>query len=689
MTVSFCTIDADSPEQACERGAQELGVPVTDVAAEAIETDRYRVSLLRAPSTIAVDVTFDQHEALVTFITPPIGDAPAPTREDVVAALAGISVTQGLLFDEIDALVADVATQGVERRNVTVARGQRAASPKEGTIVRHYHQPTEEEPDRHRLLVRDGDLLIEHLPGTPGAPGFTVTGETLPAPVSAAQPVAVGAGIDGNESTGRWVAAVPGFGYLEEDDAGLPQVVPAVTVSDDRMHGFIDLRAPGADEAPLTRAEMDAALCAAGVVHGLLPKRLDAAWAAYQELGTLPRPIRIADGTPPQPGRDAGIEYAIEITQVVGDIANSGGRIDYHERHTVRNVEAGCVLGTWYPAGAGEAGRGVDGTEVAAAAGAECALVVEDNIETAPQEDGSVVLTATIDGMVVVKPNGAVSVVDLLTIPGDVDFHVGNIDANGSVLIKGTIRAGFSVKAKHDITVQECIEEAIVEAGDALLVKQGIIGDDGVWVHAGAEVAANYTQHAHITCGGDVIIRDSDSNSVIECAGRLVACDGHGRLMGGRYTAAQGVVARVIGSDFGAPTVVSVGDNPLVARALRDVAQRLSDVHGQMEKIRRVLNADTLTHLEAHITSAQSDAMRQLLQRRRDLDAVEAELTAEREALETQVQAGAAPAVEVQETVYYGVDIYVRGHRYHTDEIGPPTRFQLDPTTHEVRADPL
>ncbi len=686
MSTRFCTVHEASLESARDAGARELDVPPEDVEAEELASGEYRVTVVRARSSITVNVSFDNLEATIALMTPPIGDAPLPTRDDLVVAMAAAGVTQGVLLGEIDALVADMAAEPVEKRNVVVARGRRPVPGEDGKVVRHYLQPTEAEPERRRRIVREGELLIEQDDSKPGTPGFTVVGQTMPAPQGAQEEVTTGSGISVSAGQNRWTAAAPGFGYLEFGPNDLPTVVPAVTIGEDHMHAFIDLRTPTADEEPLQRGELDAALAAAGVAHGLLPKRLDAAWAAHLERGDLPRPIRIADGTPPQRGRDAGIDFEFDLAQGVGNLSEESGRIDFRERGTVNNVREGQLLGTWRPAGPGEPGQGVDGTVLPADPGTEGTLTAGENVETEEQEDGSVLIAAVMDGMAVLKPGDVLHVVEVMLIPGDVDFSVGNIDATGSILVKGTIRAGFRVTAKHDITVQESIEEAIVEAGGEVLVRHGIIGGDDARVHGELGVTANFAQHAYITSGGDVVIRDSDSNSVIECAGQLLAADGHGRLMGGRYLAGRGLVARVLGSDFGAPTLVAVGDDPLKARELRDVRERLTDVEAQLEKIASVLEQAGLRHPGTALTPDQAAAAEKLREQQGLLQDEANALTAQGEELDAKVQEGAAPMVDVKDTCYYGVEIYIRGFRLRTQDALQATRFVLDPKKREVRA---
>lgn len=689
MPLQFCTIEATSVDEAREAGARELGVPPDDVSADPLGPGRYRVAISRADCVITIALSFDKFQAEIQHIALPIGDGAPPTRDRIIRALAQEGVTQGLLEEKIDHAVAAITEQGVEVRNVVVARGQRPTPVNVGKIVRHYLRPTEEEPSRCRRIVRQGELLIERAGSAPGEPGFTVTGDTLPAPMGEMESVVVGPGVEVDEAEMRWCVTAPGFGYLACDADGVPTVTPAVAPNEDGMRAYLDLLGPGADEAPVTREEVDAALEAGGMTHGSLTDQVEAAWATFQKHGRLPKPVCVVRGTPAVPGRDAGIDFAVDVRSAVGQVDEETGRIDYRERNAVRNVRTGQVLGTWHPAGAGEPGCTVDGKELPPTAGREGTLTAEENVETAEQPDGTVLLTAARNGMVVTKPGGIVSVVDLMQIPGDVDYSVGNFDATGAVHIKGTIRAGFRITAECDITVQESIEDALVEAGTELLVLQGIIGGENSLVRAGTRVTANFAQSARILCDGDVEIRDSASNSTIECGGKIISTEGHGRLIGGQYTAAAGLAARVIGSELGTRTIVTVGENPVVAEELRTLRDTMEAAAEEQATVGHALSAAMVGVEPGAPTPEQVVALRELIQARRDANAQCADLATTEAALQARLHEGTPPQVEVLEAVYPGVEISICGCRYQVEDALREVRFVLDTREQQVKIVPL
>ncbi len=155
-----------------------------------------------------------------------------------------------------------------------------------------------------RLIVRHGEHLLD--------------GAGTPSPV--------GTGVAQDEH-GLLAADVPGFGYLGLDPDGRSSVVPAVTISADRLKAYLDLRRPAAGEPPITRSEVEAAIEGAGIGPGLSQDLLERAWLAFEENGFLERPHRIAEGVAPAPGQDAHLELEIDEKESVGEMGTQS-RLD-------------------------------------------------------------------------------------------------------------------------------------------------------------------------------------------------------------------------------------------------------------------------------------------------------------------------------------------------------------------------
>ena len=68
-------------------------------------------------------------------------------------------------------------------------------------------------------------------------------------------------------------------------------------------------------------------------------------------------------------------------------------------------------------------------------------------------------LIANINGCLFIK-SGVLHVDDVYQIRGDVDFHTGNIDFNGDVIIGGDVKSGFKIISKGNIYVNGTVESS-------------------------------------------------------------------------------------------------------------------------------------------------------------------------------------------------------------------------------------
>ena len=477
-----------------------------------------------------------------------------------------------------------------------------------------------------------------------------------------------------------------GFGFLLENDDGGLEVHPAIQVREDHLRATIELHPPTGDEEPLTREELDAAIDAAGVVHGLSANRVSAVWKLFESSSDLPGPVPIASGTPPVPAAGAGIDFYVEVQRSIGQVDEAIDQIDFHEQNLVVNVYRHQELGRWHEGGESKPGRGVDGIELESDEIAEdVPLRVGEGVETREQEDGSVLLRSEIQGMLVVSDDGVPSVTNLLELPDDVDLTTGNIVANGSVIIGGTIRPGFQVEAAADIVVRGTVEGADLQAGGQITVEAGLIGEEGAKVVAAGNVTIKYSQNACVVSGGDVQIQGSETASRIECRGDLIATEGKGRLQGGRYYAGGNVTALELGSELGVPTFVSAGRDPLRESELKKIRLAIRELTAEERKQRRSRGPDSSPGKGPRVkrrprTSAK--AAMDFTRRRQFLSRRLAKIQEQPEGCED-------PRIVAQTTAYYGLQVAIGSKSRHIEETMTRCRFVIDPETGEIEAQGL
>ena len=180
----------------------------------------------------------------------------------------------------------------------------------------------------------------------------------------------------------------------------------------------------------------------------------------------------LAAGQQPVHGKDAKIEYFFNTNKSLQPKRNEDGSVDYKELNTVSHVKKGDLLARLIPEDPGKAGRNIYGEEIHPRNVKSAKLDFGKNI-TINEEKTEIFSDVTGHANLI---NGKVFVSDVLEVPADVDNSIGNINYEGSVLIHGNVKSGFSVKASGDIIVEGLVEGAELESDAQIIIKHGVNG---------------------------------------------------------------------------------------------------------------------------------------------------------------------------------------------------------------------
>ena len=289
----------------------------------------------------------------------------------------------------------------------------------------------------------------------------------------------------------------------------------------------------------------------------------------------------VGEWTPAVNGIDGTITYRFEKQVKIAPVEDENGFVDYKNLGLIRIVHAGDVIADITHPTEGEPGTDVKGQTLRQIPGKKASFTIGTNTEL--NEDETQIIAST-DGNVNFK--GGTFVVDqIVTIAGDVDASVGNINFVGDVVVKGEVMEGFKIASKGNIIVSGNVNGATLECDGDIVIKKGCINSKIV---AHGSVSINFCEHSNIRCDGDL----SSSNFVI-CdvyCGNLSVKGTHGGLMGGSYTSLTSVELPNIGTKNYTPTVLTVGDNALLAEEKNDLLKQMSQQKKTLEDLTLVIN---------------------------------------------------------------------------------------------------
>ncbi|MBI3824962.1 MAG: DUF342 domain-containing protein [Candidatus Rokubacteria bacterium] len=522
-----------------ERREAVFVVPWASPEAPAVESDAVRGALRNAGVTLGAD-----EEALARL-------AAGPWREPVIVARLGQVMVEAASAEAARTQAAALLHVPEDEIEVTVQKEERGrfglGKPRMQVLARH--APAEHAvPGRFDLQWIRGQLAVAvHPPSGSGraVEAADVRDELAEFPPLKLKEDALAKAVD--EALGVFVP------ICEFAPTWVPQPdgPAAVWLTDDHLAAFV---LPWLDSqgAPLAAETARDVLATAGVAYGIDD-------AALGAVATAPfvRPVLVARGTPPQDGRDAGVEWLLAPGPAGGPrrprVAEDGS-VDYRDLEEDAAIPPDTAIARKVPvAPPGSPGRTVRDQEIVPRTGKDLSLAryAGSNVKLTADESA---LVSTATGMVV-RAGDKISVTSVRTIEGDVDFKVGNVRFDGSVTIKGSIKPGFRVQATGAIDIAGEIDSAHVEGGGDVKIARGVVGE-GSTVKAAGALRVAYLHEAHAEVGGPMTVISEIWRSTVTCQDVVQV---NGRIVGGEVRAAKAVIAQTLGSTTATPTLVQAG----------------------------------------------------------------------------------------------------------------------------------
>lgn len=377
--------------------------------------------------------------------------------------------------------------------------------------------------------------------------------------------------------------------------------------------------------------------------------------------------VSIAIGEPAKNGKDGRIMLTVDLEEDRKPLEKADGKVDYKDLVRLHNVIKGKLIARIVPSQLGKVGKTVTGEELAFKPGKEAHFKVGKNVLV---DNAGVSMYAAIDGLVTLTDNGKINVFPVYEVNGDVDYSTGNIDFVGTVVIRGNVLSGFTVKSAGDIRVVGGVEGAELISGGSIEITGGIIGYNKGHVMAGKNVKVSFIQDGNVTAGEDVIVTQSIMHSNIR-AGRDVLCDGaKGLIVGGIVQAGERVVARTIGNTMSTATAIEVGVVPELRNEINDLRQELRQLLENEDKTSKALYLLNQLANNGQLTNDKV-ALRLKLNATKQSHQREEKRIKERVLeIERMLEDTGRARVEVIRTIYGGSKIM----------IGRYTRFVKDPT---------
>ncbi len=436
-----------------------------------------------------------------------------------------------------------------------------------------------------------------------------------------------------------------------------PQNDARVTIqfNDNKTEAYIIMEMPKFNGRIAEKRDVVSLIKEFGIKHGIDEDAIDD--AIQQQI--YGKPILIAKGEEPSQGKDAKINYNFRTDFHVKEFKEDEyGRVDFKNLDLIQNIFAGQLLAEMQEPTEGTPGKNVCGEEIPAEPGRQIQFQAGNNVSIS--EDGKQAL-ADINGHVYLS-GGLINVDPIYTVEGNVDYNTGNIEFLGTVVVKGDIFDGFSIKADGDIQIQGMVGNCTLKAKNDIMLSSGINGKSSGSITAGGKIISKFIENTeYVKASDDIIVENNILHSYIESKNNIICTTNKGLIAGGKVIAGKEIEANILGTASYSPTVLIVG----VDRDLEKQREKLQkDMYYSkiyLVKIKRVVSKlKNKKNKKGYLTPLWKEISKNVIERRTDEEKTFKRLLMEHKQVSEQIEMIRKGAgVKSHNQVYPKVTVYI------------------------------
>lgn len=295
--------------------------------------------------------------------------------------------------------------------------------------------------------------------------------------------------------------------------------------------------------------------------------------------------VLVAQGIPLKNGNDGSVTYFVEEHAERKPKMLEDGSVDYKNATNFQLVEEGQVLAERVAPTGGIDGMSVTGRAIKAKPGKAASFNGGKN--THLSEDG-LKLIASKAGIIDFT-GGAIEVVEILVIQGDVGIETGHIQFSGKVVVHGNVTSGYKIISDEGIEIYGVVESAILKSQGDIFIRNGVQGKDTAYIECDGDLQSSFLNNCHVKVKGKIEV-DSILHCHIQCDDSVIVKGKRGHLIGGSLMVKKEIEAKVIGSEMGTLTTLNLGvDNELLEH-YQALIKTINEYHESLNKLKHAMD---------------------------------------------------------------------------------------------------
>ena len=447
-----------------------------------------------------------------------------------------------------------------------------------------------------------------------------------------------------------------------------------ITISKDDFNAFLSVAPPEGEGKLITEQDILEELKRLNVKYGVNHDKIRDLIKMHEANRSAIEKECIAGGTLSEKGKNGEVRFLYEHNNVTHDSkANSTSQVE---------VLKGQLIAKLVPVTKGKTGTNVFGIEIQPEAVGSAGLMAGENVRMI-KETGE--FFATVDG-VIQKERNALSVRNLFIVKEDVDITTGNVDFPGFLRIKGSIRSGFSVKAKDDIEVKGSIEGAtVISQNGSINVSGGIAGMGRCYVSAGKNVEAKYIENGKVWAKCAVKVKEAILNSSIAAGEEVEAISGKGVIAGGKIKAGNSVNAKIFGNRAELHTSITLGISLPIQEKINIIEHKSAVLRQTIAKINDAL--EKIVGTSGKMDGLPEEVKRKITELRKKvlvLSYTEKKLLSEQNDMERQALSSGKGFLSALRTIYPNVFVSMGDAKFNSRYEYGRTALHYDPGAQEI-----